>query len=239
MGRDTSKHGLATTDPWMPLSIPFLRSRGCAELSPHGCKLLVDCFSFLNTNAYGNGDICLTWKVMKVRGWPSRETLGAAVRELCDFGLLFQTRQGSRLDCSLFALTIFPLNCKKKLDVRPGSYRTTDYMGDGAALADPPTEAKPAIWRRARKTKTVTPPRDKTLPNVPPRDKPSHATCEEKASLSHHGTKPHVFRPLIVPSRGTYIDKPSVRAFSEGYSRGREAHEALIEGEATENTKWN
>ena len=168
MGRDIKKRGIAVTGPWLPLPLEFMRSRACAELSPLAAKLLLDVLSMLGTNASRNGDVCLTPKLMRVRGWSGRESLGAAVRELVTHGLLMQTRQGSRLDCSLHALTLFPLDCDmRKLDVGPGSYRTTDYMCDGAGMANPPTEAKPAVWRRARKTQTVAPPRDEVPPKRP------------------------------------------------------------------------
>ena len=89
------KRGIAVTGAWLPLPLDFLRSRACAELSPHGMKLLIDCLSMLGPNAIRNGDISLTPKLMAVRGWSGRETLGAAVRELIDHGLLIQTRQGN------------------------------------------------------------------------------------------------------------------------------------------------
>lgn len=152
MGRGGKRRGIAVSGPWLPVPLDYLRSRACAELSPHGAKLLLDVLASLGTNASRNGDISLAPKIMRVRGWSGRETLNSAVRELVDHGLLAQTRQGSRLDCSLYACTLFPLDCDlKKLDVGPGSYRTTDYMGHGAALANPPSETKPATWRRARK----------------------------------------------------------------------------------------
>lgn len=163
MGRDQRKRGIAVTGPWLPMPLDFLRSRACAELSPLAAKLLLDILSMLGTNASKNGDISLAPRLMRARGWSSRESLGAATRELSEFGLLARTRQGSRLDCSLFSCTLYPLDCDlSKLDTAPGSYRTTDYMGDGAVLAAPPSESKPATWRRARKTQTVSPPRDKT-----------------------------------------------------------------------------
>ena len=163
MSKTRNKHGISVTGPWLPLSLDFLKSRACAELSPHGVKLLFDLFSMLGPNATRNGDLCITPKVMSVRGWSGRSSLTAAVRELLDHGLLVKTKQGNRLDCSLFAITLYHLSCDlSKLDVKPGSYRTTDYMGDGATLAKPPTEEKLARWRRARKTKTVAPPRNVT-----------------------------------------------------------------------------
>lgn len=161
MGRDSKKRGVAVAGAWLPLSLDFLRSRACAELSPLAAKLMLDVLSMLGTNASRNGDVSLTPKLMKLRGWSGRESLGAAVRELIAHGLLIQTRQGGRLDCSLYACTLYPLDCDlRKLDVTPGCYRTTDYMGNGADLANPPSEAKPAVWRRARKTQTLAPPRD-------------------------------------------------------------------------------
>lgn len=167
MGRETKKRGIAVTGAWLPLPLDFARSRACAELSPHAAKLLLDALALLGPNANRNGDLSLTPKLMKARGWTGRETLNAAVRELEEHGLLFRTRQGGRLDCSLFALTLYPLDCDlSKLDVRPGAYRVTDWM-DGGTLADAPTEAKPATWRRARKTQTVAPPRDEVPPERP------------------------------------------------------------------------
>ena len=100
----------------------------------------------LGTNAYGNGDISLTPKIMKVRGWSGRETLNAAVRELEANGLLVRTRQGSRLDCLLYALTIYPLNCRpEKIEVAPGCYSFDDYMLEDRSLRAEPTVNRPGF----------------------------------------------------------------------------------------------
>ena len=175
MGRDTKKHGIAVAGAWLPLPLEFMRSRACAELSPHGAKLMLDVLGMLGPNATRNGDISITPKVMiLLRGWPGRQTLNAAVRELLDFGLLALTRQGSRLDCSLFACTLYPINCDmRKLDTGPGSYRLTDWM-HGGALANAPTESSPATWRRARKTQTVAPPRDEVPTKRPATGRTPH-----------------------------------------------------------------
>lgn len=160
MGREAKKRGVAVAGAWLPLPLEFMRSRACAEVSPHATKLLMDVLSMHGPNATRNGDISITPKLMRLRGWSGRETLNAAVRELLEFGLLALTRQGSRLDCSLFACTLYPLDCDmRKLEVGPGSYRTTNWM-HGGALANAPNESGPAVWRRARKTQTVAPPRD-------------------------------------------------------------------------------
>lgn len=207
MGRDTKKRGVAVVGQWLPLPLDFVRSRACAELSPLAAKLMFDVLSMLGANASRNGDISLTPKLMKVRGWSGRQSLGAAARELVEHGLLAQTRQGSRLDCSLYACTLYPLDCDlRKLDVGPGSYRTTDYMGGGAELAKPPTEAKPAVWRRARKTQTVAPPRDAMGIERPATGQSAEPTGQKTASSSCHGTKPPVFQGGSVPPRVTYLD---------------------------------
>ena len=161
----SKKKSIAVTGHWLPLPLDFLRSRACAELSPHALKLLVDLLSMMGPNASRNGDLCIAPKVMAVRGWSGRASLLAAAKELLEHRLIVQTRQGSRLDCSLFACTLFPLDCDlSKLDVRPGCYGRMDYVGDADSLANAPTESNPARWRRARKTQTVAPPRYKVPP---------------------------------------------------------------------------
>lgn len=97
MGRDRKKHGIACEGPWLPVPIEFLRSRACAELSPHAAKLLLTVWGALGPNAGRNGDISLAPKAMAVRGWNSRATLHAAVCELESAGLLCKTRKGTRL----------------------------------------------------------------------------------------------------------------------------------------------
>lgn len=159
MGRTNSKkRGVAVSGPWLPMPLDFLRSRAAAELSPHAAKLLLDVLAMLGPNASRNGDISLAPKLMSARGWSGRQTLSAATRELVEHGLLVQTRQGTRLDCSLFAVALYPLDCDlRKVDVQPHAVRTSAWAIGGA---EPPSERSPAVWRRARKTKTVSPPRD-------------------------------------------------------------------------------
>ena len=189
MGRDQKRRGIAVTGAWLPVPLDFLRSRACAELSPHAAKLLLDVLALLGPNAARNGDLSLTPKLMRFRGWTGRESLNAAVRELESFGLLFRTRQGSRLDCSLWACTLYPLDCDlSKLDVRPGAYRVTDWM-HGGELANAPTEAAPATWRRARKTQTLTPPRDAAPVKRPATGRSPPSESPINPSLSRHGTK--------------------------------------------------
>lgn len=168
--RGPKKRGIAVTGSWLPLPLDFLRSRACAEMSPHAAKLLFDLLAMLGPNASRNGDLCLTPKAMAVRGWSSKSSLASAIDELQEHGLIAQTRAG-RLDCALWACTLFPIDCDiSKLDAGPGSYRTTDWMR-GGELANPPTETHGAEWRRARKgVATGTRKIKKTDFRVPPRD---------------------------------------------------------------------
>lgn len=159
--RKHTRRNVAVSGSWQPVPLTFLRSRACAELSLHAAKLLLDCLAMLGPNAIRNGDISLAPKIMAVRGWTSRKTLGDAVKELETAKLLLKTRQGSRLDCNLFALTIYPLDCDlHKLDVRPGCYNTSDWTLVKEDGDRKPTESAPARWNRVRKAKTDDSPRN-------------------------------------------------------------------------------
>ena len=214
MGRDSKKRGVAVAGTWVPLGLAFLRSRAYAELSPHGAKLLLDLLALLGPNATKNGDLSLSPKVMQVRGWSGRETLRSAVSELLEHGLLVQTRQGGRKDCSLFALTLYPLDCDlRKLDVGPGCHTSRDWETAGL---NAPTEENPAAWRRARKQFGMTRHGTKSPELVPPRDKVTKRVPEKQALRPATGQTPPVFAPEVAPPRVTYLDKPSMGERSEG-----------------------
>lgn len=150
--RYSQKRKVAVSGAWQPLSLTFLRSIACAELSGHAAKLLLDLLAMLGPNATRNGDLSLAPKVMALRGWTSRATLDAAVKELVAAELLFMTRQGGRKDCSLWAVTLYPLDCDpKKIEVRPGCFTHRDYMGENQVRGKPPTAQHPAVWKKARK----------------------------------------------------------------------------------------
>ncbi|GAB3189124.1 hypothetical protein GCM10027292_19740 [Hydrogenophaga aquatica] len=172
MGRD-KKRGIAVSGAWLPAPLAFLRSRACAELSPHAAKLFLDLLGMLGPNASRNGDLSLAPAIMRVRGWSGRTSLEAATKELVEAKLLIQTRQGGRKDCSLWAVTLYPLACDlNKIEVRPGCYLTTDYSGANGVQEKPPTADRPAVWRRARKNTSACP-----------------ATGQTVTELSRHGTK--------------------------------------------------
>jgi hypothetical protein len=184
MGRD-KKRGIAVRGAWQPVSLDFLRSRACAQLSPHAAKLLLDLLGMLGTNASRNGDLSLAPSIMRVRGWSGRTSLEAATRELVEAKLLIQSRQGGRKDCSLWALTLYPLDCDlKKIEIRPGCYLTTDYAGANGALETPPNADRSAVWRRARKNTLACP-----------------ATGQTPPDPSRQGTKP----PKAMGKKGDFV----------------------------------
>lgn len=207
-GRENRKKAIAAHGPWVPVPLDFLRSRACAELSPHGAKLLLDLLSLLKPNAVGNGDLSLSPKTMGVRGWSGRATLRAAVSELMEHGLLIQTHQGSRLDCCLFALTIFPMDCDlRKVEVGPGSYTHFNYEKGGAR---PPTPEAKAKWRRARKTISVAPPRNEVNGKRTATVQTPEFPVIKSPPLYRHGTNSQVFAVVTVPPRVTSLKEPSV-----------------------------
>lgn len=139
--------------PYNPFPLEFLRSRVCAELSPHATKLLLDIVAQMGPNGYRNGDITLAFNVMKIRGWTSRPTLLAACAELQEARLIVQTRQGGRMNCSLWALTLYAMNCnRQKLDVGAGQYERSEWMRASPGAGSSPSESWPARWKRVRKT---------------------------------------------------------------------------------------
>lgn len=145
------KKTVAVSGQWLPVPLEFLRSTACASLSPHAAKLLLDVLGSLGPNAIRNGDISLAQSMLGRRGWTSRSTLLAAVRELEECGLLVKSRQGGRLDCNLFACTLYPLDATKPVEITQNAYTVSDWKGPGGSHAGPPKPESPASWRRARK----------------------------------------------------------------------------------------
>lgn len=64
-----------------------------------------------------NGDLCMTFSVMKEVGWTSKDQLQKARNELIEKGWIVLTCQGGRKKPSLYAVTFKPIDdCKGKLD---------------------------------------------------------------------------------------------------------------------------
>lgn len=67
-----------------------------------------------------NGDLCLTFSVMKKMGWKSAATVYRAKEDLIKAGFIMVTRQGGRNCPTLYALTWYGIDeCNGKLDIKP------------------------------------------------------------------------------------------------------------------------
>lgn len=86
----------------------FLNSDALMNLSGAGCKLLWE-FVY-QVNGKNNGDLQATWRILKDRGWKSKDTVYRALKELREAGIITQTRQGGRHKCSLYALTFIAID---------------------------------------------------------------------------------------------------------------------------------
>ena len=100
--------------------IPYdvLDSQKYIALSYKAKALLND----LGHQYYGtnNGDLTTAWRIMQNRGWKSKPTLFAAMRELEDARFILRTRQGGKNKANLFAITWRNIDyCGGKLDIRP------------------------------------------------------------------------------------------------------------------------
>ena len=119
------KNGRSKTPPFVMLRKDVITSEQYANLSYKAIKLLIDVLEQYNGN--NNGDLCITMSVMKKKGWRSSGTLHSAKNELSEKGWIVLTRQGGRHKCSLFAVTMHPIDeCGGKLEVR--STRTASNL---------------------------------------------------------------------------------------------------------------
>ncbi len=101
-------------------------------LKSRAVRLLVDLLR--QHNGYNNGDFSIAWKLMKERGWRSKETLYRARNELIEVGFVVMTRKGDKHKPSLYAVTWHRI--AECLD-----HRTRFHKLDMA-----PTEQAPGTW---------------------------------------------------------------------------------------------
>lgn len=90
------------------LPYALLDSPRYIALSTKAKCLLVDLMR--QFNGRNNGCLGVAWKLMKKRGWRSKQTMWNAVYELEAFGFLMMTRQGSLHMCNLYAVTWKPID---------------------------------------------------------------------------------------------------------------------------------
>lgn len=96
------------------------------KLSAKAVKLLND--AGRQYNGFNNGDLCVTYSMMKERGWVSKRTLAEALEELTYYSFLILCRQGGRHQASLYALSWKPIDeCKGKLDIKSSRIPVGDW----------------------------------------------------------------------------------------------------------------
>ncbi|OED45238.1 hypothetical protein ACH42_05250 [Endozoicomonas sp. (ex Bugula neritina AB1)] len=106
--------------PYAVISSPNFRL-----MSGFAVKLLIQMMAQIRFRKGGetrnNGDLCVSWTLMKDQGWRSKDTLYRAREELLYYGFIEQTRQGMAMVKGkpyLYALTFLAIDeCGGKLDV--------------------------------------------------------------------------------------------------------------------------
>lgn len=141
---------------FLPFRLDVLRSEALAALSPFASKLLLDIASQWQLGRNGDASAAFE-RVLRPRGWRSKATLHKALKELCQSGLIVQTRQGSLHECSLYALGWLAIDeCGGKLDMQP-----TSGPLDHWRMAIKPTENKspstPRVPKPVKKADLGTP----------------------------------------------------------------------------------
>ena len=148
-------------------------------LTPKAIKLLIDLCWQLRLKKGGpinNGDLTCAYRVLKERGWRSKDTITKARDELLYYGFIQVTRKGSMYGgCNkpiLFALTFFAVNdCNGKLDIKPTAaptnlWRTTreKYDQENKKLTQFPNNIDPDIGSTGEHKHEIRP---KSAPIVP------------------------------------------------------------------------
>lgn len=125
--KNRGRNGNRTSMSFVMFQHRMLQHPAFCALSANACKVLL----FLASQFKGsnNGDLAIAWKLAKDKGFRSNGALRLATKELTDAGFLIQTRRGGRNQCSLFALSWFPINeCEGKLDVPATTVAPNDWL---------------------------------------------------------------------------------------------------------------
>ncbi|WP_419533341.1 hypothetical protein [Endozoicomonas sp.] len=105
----------------------IINSSNFRKMGGYAVKLLTQMIEQLRYVKGGgtknNGDLCVSWSLMKGKGWRSKGTLQRARDELLHYGFIQLTRQGMATvkgKPNLYALTFLAIDeCDGKLDVSP------------------------------------------------------------------------------------------------------------------------
>ncbi len=208
----SSKRDLGKVDvggSWQPLLIEFLQSRACAGLSPHAVKLLFLLIGQMGTNGYNNGRLDLSKKTLLAAGWTGDASARAVMRELTDANLLVCTQKGRKGTIGLFAVSLYPMNCKTgDLEVGKAAWAIADWRSAPAA-SEKPTVAKPALWHRPRAGEKHI--RTSRSGNESPSYAPAAGTnaLQNAASFPVAGAHSGKSAPVSIPLRAPLYRRPS------------------------------
>ena len=146
LNRDKSK-GRRDGDKFFALPYAVIESFNFQKLSGYAVKLLVQMghkLRFQKGGTKNNGDLCVSWSVMKEQGWRSKDTLQRARNELLYYGFIEQTRMGLAMvkgKPHLYALTFLAIDeFGGKLDVAATRVPTGKWKEE-QALYKPPGRA--------------------------------------------------------------------------------------------------
>ena len=114
-----------SVDRFAGVPVRCLESQHYIALSYRAKALLVElAFQY---NGFNNGNLSITPKLLKPRGWPSHRTIYTTRDELEQRGWIVTTRFGGRNNCSLYALTYQAIDdCNGKHEAKP-SNRPLDF----------------------------------------------------------------------------------------------------------------
>ncbi len=139
MPRSSKRKPVAADGSWQPISLDFLRTRACSELSPLATKLLLDIMSMMRPNAVGNGDISLAPKVMAIMFVQSEKFIEAHGGKLGDVSIYGQ--ESNPTTWRLAAMNLAIRGIEYNLGREPGDTFTRNQHPDLRAdfiLANPP-----------------------------------------------------------------------------------------------------
>lgn len=113
------------------IPISCLQSSNFKNLSPRGCKLLLDFGR--QYSGYNNGYLCVTPSLLLKQGWKSTASIWEAVAECEHYGLITKTQQGGKNRPSYYAITWRRIDCmenRSPLDVGKTFKPSNDWLAD-------------------------------------------------------------------------------------------------------------
>jgi hypothetical protein len=103
------KHtGRGKGPPFLQLYHAVTDSEEFGALSAHAVKMLLELCRQYRPGK--NGDLSAPWSLLCRRGWHSSGTAARSKKELLHAGWIIETRKGGKNKCSLYAVTLWPID---------------------------------------------------------------------------------------------------------------------------------